>query len=263
RCFLASRRVEPLTFCGSVMGSGCLRGWRTLTVVPGASSPSRGASPERRRLRRRDEPLDSASSSSGSAGVPDPGGGGGGAWNSSEKGEAGADAVLASVLSASVLASVLSAAVASASAGAADAAPSGDPGVSTDPDGVSAGSLERSCFFFTIAGVLLGGGGRAGLRVLSCDPAERDANPSSGFAVSPRSAAVIRSRPLTAPVPSHGTERNWLSVWVRSRRGGSIHWPGMPGQAFVVSPIGGDCLDYRMRYRLRHFLIRGVARSSP
>ena len=55
RCFFASRRVEPLTRCGSVMsfGSGCWRGWRTRTTVFGASSPSRGASPERRRVRVR------------------------------------------------------------------------------------------------------------------------------------------------------------------------------------------------------------------
>jgi hypothetical protein len=53
RCFLASRRVEPFTRCGSVIGSGCGRGWRTRTTVLGASSPSRGSSPERRRERRR------------------------------------------------------------------------------------------------------------------------------------------------------------------------------------------------------------------
>ena len=53
RCFLASRRVEPLTRCGSVIGSGWRRGWRTRTTVLGASSPSRGLSPERRRVRRR------------------------------------------------------------------------------------------------------------------------------------------------------------------------------------------------------------------
>jgi hypothetical protein len=42
-----------LTRCGSVICSGWRRGWRTRTTVLGASSPSRGLSPERRRVRRR------------------------------------------------------------------------------------------------------------------------------------------------------------------------------------------------------------------
>ena len=49
RCFLASRRVEPLTFCGSVMSSGS-RGLRTLTTVfAGSSAAARDSSPLRRR----------------------------------------------------------------------------------------------------------------------------------------------------------------------------------------------------------------------
>ena len=53
RCFLASSRVEPLTFCGSVISSGS-RGVRTLTtVLAGSLAPSRPVSPARRRERRR------------------------------------------------------------------------------------------------------------------------------------------------------------------------------------------------------------------
>ncbi len=51
--------------CGSVMRSGS-RGVRTLTTVPGASSPSRPSSPERRRARRRTDGESSSSSWSSS-----------------------------------------------------------------------------------------------------------------------------------------------------------------------------------------------------
>ena len=56
RCFLASRRVEPLTRVGSLLSTGSGRGWRTRTTVLGASSPGRGSSPGRRRERRRTVP---------------------------------------------------------------------------------------------------------------------------------------------------------------------------------------------------------------
>ena len=68
RCFLASRRVEPLTAVGS---SRCERGSRTRVTVPGGSSPSPSPdpAPRRRRRRRRLVPL-SPSSPCSSGPVP-------------------------------------------------------------------------------------------------------------------------------------------------------------------------------------------------
>ena len=62
RCFLASRRVEPLTRCGSVMSSGS-RGLAHLArrCSAGSSPPARPSSPVRRRVRRRT--LDGSSAS--------------------------------------------------------------------------------------------------------------------------------------------------------------------------------------------------------
>ena len=60
RCFFASRRVEPLTRCGSVISSGS-RGLRTLhDGVGGLVAGGRRSSPLRRRVRRRtlDDSLD-------------------------------------------------------------------------------------------------------------------------------------------------------------------------------------------------------------
>ena len=61
-CFLASRRVEPLTLVGSLLGALGSLGVLTLTTTFGGNSPST-ASPERRRERtRRCEPSELVSS---------------------------------------------------------------------------------------------------------------------------------------------------------------------------------------------------------
>ena len=67
RCFLASRRVEPLTAVGS---SRCERGSRTRVVVPGGSSFSPSPEPPRRRRRRRRLVPPSPSSPCSSGPVP-------------------------------------------------------------------------------------------------------------------------------------------------------------------------------------------------
>ena len=53
RCFLASRRVEPLTRVGSLLGSFGSRGVRTFMTALGATESTLPSSPARRRVRVR------------------------------------------------------------------------------------------------------------------------------------------------------------------------------------------------------------------